>query len=62
MLRSDLKIKVNDPPADVGPIPPSGDPPEEQEEIRMVGDFDGNANALWSLYGQEATMRPVFKP
>ena len=23
-------------------------------EPRMIGDFDGSANALWSLYGNEA--------
>ena len=54
MHRPGLKIKVNDPPADVGPMLQSGNPPEEQEEIRMIGDFDGNADALWSLYGHEA--------
>lgn len=24
------------------------------EEKRMIGDFDGSANALWTLYGKEA--------
>ena len=23
-------------------------------EPRMIGDFDGSANALWTLYGKEA--------
>jgi hypothetical protein len=23
-------------------------------EPRMIGDFDGSANALWSLYGKES--------
>ena len=27
---------------------------QEPEEKRMIGDFDGSANALWSLYGKEA--------
>jgi hypothetical protein len=29
-------------------------PDQEAEEKRMIGDFDGSANALWSLYGKEA--------
>jgi len=29
-------------------------PIQEAEEKRMIGDFDGSANALWSLYGKEA--------
>ena len=33
----------------------ANDPPErEPEERRMIGDFDGSANALWTLYGKEA--------
>jgi hypothetical protein len=27
---------------------------EQPEEKRFIGDFDGNANALWTLYGKEA--------
>ncbi len=27
---------------------------EQVEEKRMIGDFDGSANALWTLYGKEA--------
>jgi hypothetical protein len=26
----------------------------EPDERRMIGDFDGSANALWTLYGKEA--------
>ena len=26
----------------------------ESCEKRMIGDFDGSANALWTLYGKEA--------
>jgi len=29
-------------------------PDPELEERRMIGDFDGSANALWTLYGNEA--------
>ena len=29
-------------------------PEQEPEDKRMIGDFDGNANALWTLYGKEA--------
>jgi len=32
-----------------GPLDGSSDP-----EPRMIGDFDGSANALWTLYGKEA--------
>lgn len=31
-----------------------GDHNRKHEEIRMIGDFDGSANALWALYGKEA--------
>lgn len=34
--------------------PPGDSSDLEPGEIRMIGDFDGSANALWSLYGQEA--------
>jgi hypothetical protein len=27
---------------------------EQPEEKRLIGDFDGSANALWTLYGKEA--------
>ena len=30
---------------------------QEPQEKRMIGDFDGSANALWSLYGTEAKSR-----
>ena len=42
----------NDPPFDDGA--PQSIRGREQEEQRMIGDFDGSANALWSLYGKEA--------
>jgi hypothetical protein len=29
----------------------------EPQDKRMIGDFDGSANALWSLYGTEAKSR-----
>ena len=40
---------IDTPPADGGPPDGSSDP-----EPRMIGDFDGSANALWTLYGKEA--------
>jgi hypothetical protein len=27
---------------------------KQPEEKRMIGDFDGSANTLWTLYGKEA--------
>ena len=42
---------INDPPVNVAP---GSNPIQEAEEKRMIGDFDGSANALWSLYGKEA--------
>jgi hypothetical protein len=42
---------LNDPPVNVAP---GSNPDRESEEKRMIGDFDGSANALWSLYGREA--------
>ena len=41
----------NDPPFDVTP---QSNRDREPEEPRIIGDFDGSANALWSLYGKEA--------
>ena len=42
---------LNDPPVNVV----SGSNPDQgPEEKRMIGDFDGSANALWSLYREEA--------
>jgi hypothetical protein len=45
-------------------VVPPDDPPvnfapginidSEPEEKRMIGDFGGSANALWTLYGKEA--------
>lgn len=32
-----------------GPLDDCSDP-----EPRMIGDFDGSSNALWTLYGREA--------
>jgi len=29
-------------------------PEEGLKEKRMIGDFDGSANSLWTLYGKEA--------
>lgn len=31
-----------------------GDAHQETPEVRMIGDFDDSANALWTLYGKEA--------
>ena len=28
--------------------------PEHSQEVRMIGDFEGSANALWAIYGKEA--------
>jgi hypothetical protein len=54
MSRFDANVKANGPPTDGDIGPQSGGPDEEPKEIRMIGDFDGNANALWTLYGKEA--------
>ena len=43
-----------------GENPPRGDrfsgddSHQEATEVRMIGDFDDSANALWTLYGKEA--------
>jgi hypothetical protein len=39
-----------------GAPPVNGGPPDDSPdpEPRMIGDFDGSANALWTLYGKEA--------
>ena len=34
--------------------PRGGSPDQEQKEIRMIGDFDSGATALWTLYRDEA--------
>jgi len=28
--------------------------PQDLQEARMIGDFEGSANALWTIYGKEA--------
>ena len=33
---------------------PAGSPAQGSQATPIVGDFDGSANALWSLYGKEA--------
>ncbi|KAI0247231.1 hypothetical protein BJV78DRAFT_954259 [Lactifluus subvellereus] len=33
---------------------PNGGGSDQEPQVRMVGDFDNNANALWTLYGKEA--------
>ena len=43
---------VDNPPVDSGPS--GGNSCPEPEERRMIGDFDGSANGLWTLYGNEA--------
>lgn len=45
---------VNDSPIDRdnGPLGDSAD--RESDDERMIGDFDGGANALWALYGKGA--------
>ena len=40
---------MHDDPCEGGPIADNSSP-----EPRMIGDFDGSANALWSLYRKEA--------
>jgi hypothetical protein len=45
---------ISHPPTDGRSGPRSGDTGQEPEEIRMIGDFDGCSNALWTLYGNEA--------
>ncbi|KAH9957509.1 hypothetical protein BC827DRAFT_653261 [Russula dissimulans] len=42
----------NNPPVDGNPR--GGGSDQEPEEKRMIGDFDGSANQLWTLYGKEA--------
>ena len=32
-------------------------PDEEPQKIRMIGDFDSGASALWTLYKEEAKSR-----
>jgi len=34
--------------------PRGGSPDQEQQERRMIGDFDSGATALWTLYRDEA--------
>jgi hypothetical protein len=42
-------------PTDSGPRFTTSDPASEQsEEPRMIGDFDGSSNALWTLFKDEA--------
>ena len=36
------------------PGPPEDSADKEPQDIRMIGDFDGSANALWTLYRTEA--------
>ena len=43
---------VDDPPVGHGSLGES--PDTEPLEKRMIGDFDGGANTLWTLYGREA--------
>ena len=43
----------NNPPFDDDDTPGSNRG-REPGEVHMIGDFDGSANALWSLYGKEA--------
>jgi hypothetical protein len=43
---------VADNPVNSGPSGGSSCP--EPEEKRMIGDFDGSANTLWTLHGKEA--------
>jgi len=46
--------------ADRQPIdssPRGGSPDGEPQEMRMIGDFDSGASALWSLYRDEAKSR-----
>ena len=28
--------------------------PQDSQEVPMIGDFEGSANALWTIYGKEA--------
>ena len=43
---------MNDPPPRGDPVIGNSSP--EPKEKRMIGDFDGSANPLWTLYGKEA--------
>jgi hypothetical protein len=47
---------ANNPTVDSGPRNTASDPASEQkpEEPRMIGDFDGSSNALWTLFKDEA--------
>jgi hypothetical protein len=38
----------------IGPTPHVDSPDQEPPEIRIIGDFDGGASALWTLYRNEA--------
>ena len=42
---------LNDPPVNVAP---DSNSVQEPEEKRMIGDFDGSADALWSHYHEGA--------
>jgi hypothetical protein len=46
----------SNPTVDSGPRISTSDPASEQEpeEPRMIGDFDGSSNALWTLFRDEA--------
>jgi hypothetical protein len=35
-------------------IDPPPEEPQDPKEDRMIGDFEGSANALWTIYGKEA--------
>jgi len=48
------RVVLDEQPANTTPGNNSGREPEEK---RMIGDFDGSANALWTLYRKEAQSR-----
>ena len=47
---------ASNPTVDFGPRISTSDlaPEQEPEEPRMIGDFDGSSNALWTLFRDEA--------
>ena len=45
------RVVLDEQPANTTPGNNSG---RESKEKRMIGDFDGSANSLWTLYGKEA--------
>ena len=54
LLRTQSEWSNNDLPINGGIGPRSGSTYKRPDENRMIGDFDGNDNALWTLYGEKS--------